>query len=40
MHSVNFEPDKWQRDVLDKIENDESMLISAPTSSTPRTSIN
>ncbi|KAL8287587.1 hypothetical protein RQP46_003445 [Phenoliferia psychrophenolica] len=30
---VNFEPDKWQRDVLDKIENDESMLISAPTSS-------
>ncbi|KAM0753759.1 P-loop containing nucleoside triphosphate hydrolase protein [Meredithblackwellia eburnea MCA 4105] len=30
---VSFEPDRWQREVLDKIERDESMLISAPTSS-------
>lgn len=32
-HSVNFDPDAWQREVLDKIDADESMLIIAPTSS-------
>lgn len=30
---VNFEPDAWQIDVLNKIDADESMLIVAPTSS-------
>ncbi|ORY65665.1 hypothetical protein BCR35DRAFT_354923, partial [Leucosporidium creatinivorum] len=30
---VNFDPDAWQREVLDKIDADESMLIIAPTSS-------
>ncbi|KAK4047372.1 hypothetical protein OIV83_005419 [Microbotryomycetes sp. JL201] len=30
---VNFDPDAWQREVLDKIDRDESMLIIAPTSS-------
>ncbi|TNY21481.1 DEAD/DEAH box helicase [Rhodotorula diobovata] len=30
---VNFEPDAWQREVLDNIDEDKSMLIVAPTSS-------
>ncbi|GAA6015723.1 hypothetical protein JCM10207_008775 [Rhodosporidiobolus poonsookiae] len=30
---VNFEPDAWQRTVLDNIDEDKSMLIVAPTSS-------
>ncbi|GAA5825082.1 hypothetical protein JCM11251_006092 [Rhodosporidiobolus azoricus] len=32
-HRVNFEPDAWQRQVLDNIDEDKSMLIVAPTSS-------
>ena len=30
-HHIKFEPDTWQREVLDKLECDESVLVVAPT---------